>query len=120
VACKTEGRCQMSKQAGWPKSKPVHAPENRTGQAWKAGSVQVMVEDKWERMKLIDIPAGHFQCRYCLNIVRIDERGCAACENCGYIYNEGQVVEPPKKSKISNREKKHADNNFRAKCQRKA
>jgi hypothetical protein len=102
VAGKTEGGCQMSKQAGWPKSHPVHSPENRTGQAWRSGSIQVIVED-YDGAKLICLPSGHYQCRYCLNIIRIDERAVAACVNCGYIYNDGQVVEPPKKSKITTR-----------------
>jgi hypothetical protein len=112
VAGKTEGGCQMSKQAGWPKSHPVHSPENRTGQAWKAGSIQVMVEDKWERMKLIDLPAGHFQCGYCLQIVRIDERGYAACVNCGTIHNDGGL----EKSEISNREKKRLLESLKYDC----
>jgi hypothetical protein len=90
-----------NKAAGWPKSKPVHSPENRTGQAWRAGSVQVLVEN-YEGAKLIILPAGHFQCRYCLNIIRIDTRGYAACVNCGTIHNDGGL----EKSKISNREKK--------------
>jgi hypothetical protein len=104
-----------TKKAGWPKSHPVHSPENRTGQAWRSGSVQIIVED-YDGAKLICLPSGHYQCRYCLNIIRIDERAVAACENCGYIYNDGGL----EKSKMSNREKKISRNAFRAGCQRKS
>lgn len=93
--------------------------ENRIGQAWRAGSVQVMAEDIFGNAKMFDLPEGHFQCRYCLHvqkIVRVDERGFAACESCGTIYNDGK----PEGEKMSKREKKMAENKFRAGCQRKS
>ena len=61
-----------------PHGRAAHSTENRVGQAWKAGSVQVMGEDIFGNVKMFDLPAGHFQCKYCLHvqkIVRVDERG---------------------------------------------
>jgi len=102
-----------------PHGRLAHSTENRVGQAWRAGSVQVMAEDLYGNVKMFDLPAGHFQCRYCLHvqkIVRVDERGFAACESCGTIYNDGN----PEGQKMSKREKKMAENKFRAGCQRKS
>jgi hypothetical protein len=104
---------------GWPKAKPVHSPENRVGQAWRAGSIQVLGEDCFGNVKMFDIPAGHFQCRYCLHIqkiVRVDERGFAACESCGTIHNDGN----PDGQEMSKRQKKISKNAFRTGCQRKS
>lgn len=64
--------------------------------------MQVMGEDIFGNVKMFDLPAGHFQCKYCRNIVRIDDRGFAACENCGSIYNDGTLD----RNEMSNREKK--------------
>ena len=104
-----------SKAAGWPKAKPVHSPENRTGQAWKAGSVQVMGEDIHGNVKMFDLPAGHFQCRFCLHIqkiVRVDARGFAACESCGTVHNDGN----PEGQKPSNRELKRRIEKHKYEC----
>jgi len=91
-----------SKSSGWPKARLAHSQENRVGQAWRSGSVQVIGEDIFGNAKLFTLPAGHFQCHHCLTVVRIDERGFAACTNCGLIYNDGKTVE----NKMSNRERK--------------
>ena len=77
-----------------PKGRLAHSPENRVGQAWKSGSVQVIGEDIFGNTRMFDLPAGHFQCRHCLAIVRIDDRGFAACVNCGMIYNDGMQMAP--------------------------
>lgn len=101
-----------------PKGRLAHSAENRVGQAWRSGSVQVIGEDIFGNAKLIDMPEGHFQCKYCLHIqkiVRVDERGFAACESCGTVYNDGNFAG----EKMSNREKKHRESKFRADCQRK-
>ena len=113
---------------------PIPAPlgrlgrsvENRVGQAWKAGSKMVLVESidgaEWRKL-----PDGHFQCPHCLMVqkeqeslfscldillrgeivVRIEERGFAACGNCGMIYNDGKAVErDPHQGRMSARERK--------------
>ena len=85
-----------------PRGRLAHSMENRTGQAWRSGSVQVIGEDIFGNIKMFDLPAGHFQCRHCLKVVRIDERGYAACENCGMVYNDG-VIAP---ERMSNRARK--------------
>ena len=88
-----------------PKGRLAHSTENRVGQAWKSGSVQVIGEDIFGNTRMFGLPAGHFQCKYCLHvqkIVRVDKRGFAACESCGTIYNDGN----PAGEKMSNRERK--------------
>ena len=102
-----------------PHGRTAHSTENRVGQAWKAGSVQVIGEDLFGNARIFDLPAGHFQCKYCLHvqkIVRVDERGFAACESCGTVYNDGK----PEGQKSTARIKKRDMGNFRASCQRKA
>lgn len=93
-----------------PRGRAGRSVENRVGQAWRSGSVQVIVEDV-AGAKLIQLPAGHFQCKHCLTVVRIDERGFAACGNCGMIYNDGKVDE-----KMSNREKKRRKDKLIYEC----
>jgi hypothetical protein len=93
-----------------PMGRAGRSVENRVGQAWRSGRVQVIVEDV-AGAKLIQLPAGHFQCKHCLVVVRIDERGFAACENCGMIYNDGKVDE-----KMSNREKKRRKDKLIYEC----
>jgi hypothetical protein len=85
--------------------------ENRVGQAWRPDSVQVIGEDIFGNVKLFKMPDGHFQCRHCLTVVRIDGRGFAACENCGMIYNDGKVDE-----KMSKRERKRREERFKYEC----
>ena len=82
--------------------RPGRSVENRVGQAWRSGSVQVIGEDLFGQAKLFVLPTGHFQCRHCLTVVRIDERGFAACDNCGMIYNDGK----PEIRGMSKRERK--------------
>jgi hypothetical protein len=92
-------------KAGWPRCNEVHSPENRTGQAWKPGRIQVMASCGTVT-KIFEMEHGLFDCRKpgCAGIVRIDERGVAACEICGDIYNDGIHEEPVKiKSKITTR-----------------
>jgi hypothetical protein len=89
------------KKAGWPKQKEVHSPENRIGQAWKEKTVQV-IGKCGESYKLFDAPDGHFTCN-CGAVVRYDDHGNAACENCGEIYNSGKVVIVKRKSRITTR-----------------
>ena len=68
-----------------PRGRVGKSVENRVVQAWRSGSVQVIGEDIFGNVKLFDLPAGHFQCKHCLEVVRIDERGYAACVNRGPI-----------------------------------
>lgn len=93
-----------------PRGRAGRSIENRTGQAWRAGSAQVVVDGR-----LIDCPMGSFTCG-CGEIVYIDTRGFAACGSCGAVYNDGNAGE---QMKISNREKKRRMGEFRAECQRK-
>lgn len=81
-------------------SRPEHS--SRVGTAWKPAWVQVMGEDVFGQTGIVDLPEGHFRCRYCLNVVRMDGRGYAACENCGMVYNEDMTIN----QEMSNREKK--------------
>lgn len=76
--------------------------------------MQVIGEDLFGNVKMFDLPAGHFRCQHCQTVVRIDERGFAACESCGMIYNDGK----PEDRKMSNRERKRSEGKFRADCQR--
>jgi hypothetical protein len=93
-------RSIASKKAGWPKSHPVHSPENRIGQAWKQTNAKAC---SIETHKEIDIPITHFIC-HCNAIVRIDRHGYAACVACGEIYNDShEVVIVPRRSKITTR-----------------
>ena len=95
-----------------PRGRLAHSTENRVGQAWRSGTVQVLGEDIFGNAKLFDLPAGHFQCRHCLNIVRVDDRGYAACVNCGMIYNDGMQLG----KEISNREKKRRLEKLKYEC----
>jgi len=98
-----------------PCGRLAHSTENRVGQAWRAGSIQVMAEDLYGNVKMLDLPAGHFQCKYCLHvqkIVRVDERDFAACESCGVIYNDGQ----PRQEKMSNSKRKKLLERFKYDC----
>jgi hypothetical protein len=90
---------RKSKKAGWPKQAPAHSTENRTGQAWKVGSVQVFVQVHRSTYKLFDMPEGLYKCK-CGAVVRIDKRGFAFCESCGNIFNDRNAPH-----RMSNREK---------------
>ena len=103
----------MSKKAGWPKSHPVHSPENRTGQAWKQVFVDEVKEDRHGHIRPIKTPTGHFKC-HCGAIVRIDEHGNAACVSCGEIFND--VVKDHNPVGISNRAKKRAMDKLKYDC----
>jgi hypothetical protein len=108
------------KRAGWPKQPPVHSPENRFGQAWRPIKTEGCVLS-WQPdghyttdFKTHEILNGHFKCS-CGCIVRIKGNGCAICEGCGDIFNDGG-----KRDCLSDRNKKRSMGNFRAACQRKA
>lgn len=101
-----------SNKAGWPKARLAHSQENRVGQAWRPGRTQVIGEDIFGNAKIFDLPDGHFQCPHCLTVVRIDERGYAACTNCGLIYNDGKTME----GKMSNRQKKKSLERLKYDC----
>jgi hypothetical protein len=95
-------RSTVSKKAGWPKSHPAHSPENRIGQAWKPDEVQVIGEDGFGHNKLFKMPDGNYKCS-CGHTVKIYKNVVAACEGCGYIFNDPVVFIIPKKSKITTR-----------------
>ena len=99
------------KRAGWPKCNEVHSPENRIGQAWKAAFVQVFAADFNGEYRLFDMPRGSFLCPTCKARVEIDARGYAACETCGFIFNES-----PDKNTMSNRERKRRLEKFKWSC----
>lgn len=75
---------------------------SRAGTAWKPGYVPVMGEDVFGNVQIFDMPEGHFRCKRCNEVVRLDMRGYAACWNCGRIYNDEGDVDKG----MSNREKK--------------
>ena len=75
-----------------PRGRLAHSTENRVGQAWRSGSVQVMGEDIFGQAKVFSLPSGHFLCKKCDAVVRIDARGFAACDVCGEIYNDFSEV----------------------------
>ena len=74
---------------------------SRVNTAWRPAYVQVIGEDVFGQHRVFDLPSGHFRCQ-CGNVVRIDERGFAACELCGLIYNDVGSA----KTGMSNRERK--------------
>jgi len=87
-----------SKKSGWPKAQVVHSPENKTGQSWKAneGKACVLIwhysEDKppyFTSGDEVTVNQGPKQCSLCGSVIRYDERGYAACEACGELYNSG-------------------------------
>lgn len=94
-----------------PMGRTGRSVENRVGQAWRAGSAQVVSDGR-----LIDCPLGSFTCG-CGEIVYIDSRGFAACGSCGAVFNDGNSGE---QMRISNREKKRRMGEFRVECQRKS
>lgn len=94
-----------------PRGRNGRSVENRIGQAWKSGKKQVIGEDIFGNAKIFSLPDGHFQCPRCLVVVRIDERGFAACMDCGTIYNDGKIDE-----KMSNRERKRREERFKYEC----
>ena len=94
-----------------PRGRNGRTVENRIGQAWKSGKKQVIGKDIFGNSKVFSMPDGHFQCPHCLTVVRIDERGFAACVNCGMIYNDGKIDE-----KMSNRERKRREERFKYEC----
>lgn len=94
------------KKSGWPKQAPVHSPENRTGQAWKERTVKKQIEAGNGKIKTIEVSDGHFKC-HCNAIVRIDEHGYAACEECGEIYNSNIICSPTSNRELKRRIEKH-------------
>ena len=99
-----------------PRGRLAHSAENRVGQAWRSGSVQVVGEDIFGQVKVFSLPSGHFLCKKCDAVVRIDARGFAACDVCGEIYNDCTSSKP----KMTEKSKKRSMGNFRVACQRKA
>ena len=88
---------------------------SRVGTAWKPSWVQVMGEDIFGHVDIFDMPQGHFKCGHCLNVVRMDDKGYAACEKCGLIYNEDKTIN----KEMSNKAKKDTNHKRRVFCTRK-
>ncbi len=83
-----------AKKSGWPRSRQCHEHSSRYDQAWN--QFKVLVFNEFGETK--DLPIGHFTClqKGCSGVVRVDSRGFAACEICGYIYNDSPVWVPRK------------------------
>ena len=80
------------KKAGWPKARPAHSFEGRVGQAWKPGKVPKEGVDCFGNKKIFLVEEGHFRCKKCSAIVRIDKNGFAACESCGEVFNDSKTI----------------------------
>jgi hypothetical protein len=100
------------KKAGWPKARPAHSFEGRVGQAWKPGKVLKEGVDVFGNRKVFLVEEGHFRCKKCSTIVRIDKNGFAACEHCGEIFNDSGSMG----HRASNRSKKAALERFKYMC----
>ena len=83
---------KKAKRTGWPKARPAHSFEGRVGQAWRPGKVLKEGVDLFGNKKVFLVEEGHFMCRQCGSVVRIDKNGFAACESCGEIYNDGKTI----------------------------
>jgi len=73
-----------AKKAGWPKQAQVHSPENREDQAWSQSKTPACII-QWgpNYGKQIMIPTGHFLCKECGGIVRVDLKRGPFCMTCG-------------------------------------
>jgi len=83
---------KKTKKTGWPKSRLAHSNEGRVGQAWRPGKVLKEGVDVFGNRKTFLVDEGHFRCKKCSAIVRIDKNGFAACESCGQIYNDSKTI----------------------------
>jgi hypothetical protein len=88
-----------AKKSGWPRSRQCHEHSSRYDQAWN--QFKALVFNEFGETK--DLPIGHFTCLQpaCSGVVRVDSRGFAACEICGYIYNDGPKVKKETVSKLA-------------------
>jgi len=100
----------------WPKGHPAcdHL-QNKEGQAWRPGKVELEGEDIFGNKKKFMVDKGQYKCKKCDAIVRFDIRGYAHCTICGEIHNDG-IREIPR---ISNRVKKDMYHKRRVDCLRK-
>ena len=48
--------------------------------------------DCFGNKKIFLVEEGHFRCKKCSAIVRIDKNGFAACEKCGEVYNDSKTI----------------------------
>lgn len=83
---------EKCKKAGWPRSRLAHSNEGRVGKAWKPGKVLKEGVDVFGNRKVFLVEEGHFRCKKCSAIVRIDKNGFAACEKCGEVYNDSKTI----------------------------
>jgi len=69
------------KKSGQPKCRPTHEHSGRVGQAWKAGSVQVIGTSRASgESKIFEMPRGSVSCPTCHEVIRYDHRGFAFCQ----------------------------------------
>jgi hypothetical protein len=82
-----------AKKAGWPKCAEVHSPENREDQAWSQSKVKAC-SIQWgpNYGKLLLIPTGHYLCKNCGGIVRVDLKRGPFCMECGIDPFEHQQM----------------------------
>ena len=84
---------KKTRKSGWPRSRLAHSNEGRVGQAWKPGKVLKEGVDVFGNRKVFLVEEGHFRCKKCSAIVRIDKNGFAACESCGEIFNDRKTIQ---------------------------
>ena len=82
---------KKTRKSGWPRGRLAHSNEGRVGQAWKPGKVPKEGVDVFGNKKVFLVEEGHFKCKRCGAIVRVDKNGFAACESCGLVYNESPI-----------------------------
>ena len=83
---------KKTKKSGWPRGRLAHSTESRVGQAWKPGKVPKEGVDCFGNKKIFLVEEGHFRCKKCSAVVRIDKNGFAACESCGEIFNDRKTI----------------------------
>jgi hypothetical protein len=93
----------------WPKHHVATSPQNRVGQSWKPGKVELEGEDVFGNKKKFMMDKGLYKCKKCNEVVRIDIRGYAHCTKCGEIHNDGFTAIP----RISNRGRKKLIERFK-------
>ena len=101
----------MKRVIGWPKYKPVSSPENRIGQAWKPGEIQVIGEDEGGNAKIFSLPDGNYKCS-CGSVVTVYKNAVAACEGCGEIYSDPSTPE----GRMSRKEQKRRVERHKYEC----
>jgi hypothetical protein len=100
---------KKTRKSGWPRSRLAHSNEGRVGQAWKPGKVLKEGVDVFGNRKVFLVEEGHFRCKKCSSIVRIDKNGFAACDKCGEIYNDSKTIRGTEYH-MSKRQKKKLNN----------